>query len=557
MSKISISFLFLFQLFCGLSNAQSKSNNKSNSINNSLSRPKLVVGIVVDQMRWDYLYRYHDLYSNTGGFKRLLGEGFSCENTFIPYIPTVTAAGHTCIYTGSIPAIHGIVGNNWYDNIQKKDVYCTDDSTVSTVGSTTVGVGKMSPRNMFATTIGDELRLATNFRSKVIAISCKDRASILPGGHNPNGAYWYDNKTGKFVTSTYYRQDLPNWVEAFNNRKIVDSLYALNWNLAVDSSLYPIYSTDDSMDYEGAQIVKGQTTFPYQLSQFIGNDYSKIMYTPYANTMTTDMAIAALKGEQLGISDVTDMLAVSYSAPDYIGHTDGPNSWEQMDDYIRLDKEIGKLLSNLDATVGKGNYTVFLSADHGAAHAGKFSQMNSLPGGSFSETDMKNDMNEQLKNKYGFPNIIRSISEYQIAFNYDLLNRTENINREDLTNWVIRYLLERPEVASAFSLNKTTQALIPEVQKQRTINGYFAQRSGDIQFIAKPGYFGGSSKGTTHGSWNPYDSHIPLVWYGWGIKHGETNRETYMTDIAATIAALLHIQMPSGCVGTVISEIMK
>ena len=556
MFKISIACSIVLSIFLPHSTqAQVKSSSKNNG--STLARPKLVVGIVVDQMRWDYLYRYHDIYSNNEGFKRLLGEGFSCENTFIPYIPTVTAAGHTCIYTGSIPAIHGIVGNNWYDNIQKKEVYCTDDSTVSTVGSETVAVGKMSPRNMFSTTIGDELRLATNFRSRVIAISCKDRASILPGGHDPNGAYWYDSKTGKFVTSTYYRQTLPAWVEAFNNRKIVDSLYAHNWNLVADSSLYSTYSTDDNMDYEGTQIVAGQTTFPYQLSQFIGKDYGKIMFTPFANTMTTDLAIAAIKGEQLGFNDVPDMLAVSYSSPDYIGHTNGPNSWEQMDDYIRLDKEIGRLLSQLDASVGKGNYTVFLSADHGASHVGKFSEMNSLPGGAFSESAMKNDMNEKLKAKYGFPNIIRSISEYQVSFNYELLNRTENINREDLTNWVVRYLMERPEVASAFALNKTMQTIIPEVQKQRTINGYFAQRSGDIQFITKPGYYGGSNKGTTHGAWNPYDSHIPLVWYGWGIKHGALNRETYMTDIAATMAALLHIQMPSGCIGNVISEALK
>ncbi|MFT4204980.1 MAG: alkaline phosphatase family protein [Chitinophagaceae bacterium] len=553
MSRISFSFALLLQFFSLLASAQSRQSSKSA---NNLARPKLVVGIVVDQMRWDYLYRYHDLYGSTG-FERLLGEGFSCGNTFIPYVPTVTAAGHTCIYTGSVPAIHGIVGNSWYDNILKKEVYCTDDSTVATVGSTTENVGKMSPRNMFATTIGDELRLATNFRSKVVAISCKDRASILPGGHNPSGAYWYDGKTGKFVTSTYYRQALPEWVEAFNARDIVDSLYALDWNLTADSSLYPVYSSEDSADYEGSNIVNGQTAFPYTLSQFIGKDYGKIMYTPYANTLTTDMAIAALKGEKLGEGEVTDMLAISYSAPDYIGHSNGPNSWEQMDDYIRLDKEIGKLLSTLDAQVGKGNYTVFLSADHGAAHAGAYSQIHNLPGGAFSESAMKNDMNEQLKAKYGFPNIIKSISEYQVSFNYDLLNRTENINREDLTNWVIRYLTARPEIASAVAFNRISQTLLPAVQRERIINGYYAQRCGDIQFIAKPGYYGGSAKGTTHGAWNPYDAHIPLVWYGWGIKHGETNRETYMTDIAATTAALLHIQMPSGCVGTVIQEAFK
>ncbi|QES87252.1 alkaline phosphatase PafA [Rhizosphaericola mali] len=532
--------------------------NNSKKIATKLARPKLVVGLVVDQMRWDYLYRFHDLYAANGGFRRLLGEGFSCENTFIPYMPTVTAAGHTCIYTGSVPAIHGIVGNDWFDNLTKQYVYCTSDTTVETLGSDNSKVGENSPRNMFATTIGDELRLATNFKSKVVGIACKDRASILPAGHNPTAAYWYDAKSGNFVSSTYYMDTLPDWVENFNGKHRVDSLYTKNWDLVEPKSVYEKYASEtDQNDYEATPITAGQNSFPYNLTQFIGKDYGKIMYTPYANTLTADMAIAALKGENLGKGETTDMLAISFSSPDYIGHAQGPNSWEQLDDYLRLDKEIERVLNALDAQVGRGNYTVFLSADHGAAHAAGYSIAHKMPGGVFDGKAAKNDMNEQLKQKYGFGNIIKDIMEYQVILNDELLSHTENINREDLTNWIINYLIKKPEVASAFAFNKLSQTILPEVQKQRITNGYFAQRCGQIQIILKPGYFDGSKLGTTHGEWNPYDSHIPLVFYGWGIKTGSTNRETYMTDIAATLAGLLHIQMPSGCIGNVVTEALE
>src|SRR3954464_9099697 len=206
---------------------------KAQSQNTNLSRPKLVVGIVIDQMRWDYLYRYYNIYKTDGGFKRFLSAGFTCENTLIPYTPTVTAAGHTCIYTGSVPAIDGIVGNEWYDKELKKEIYCANDDSVQTVGSKTVDAGQMSPKNMLVTTITDELRLGTNFKSKVIGVAIKDRGAILPAGHSANAAYWYDSQTGNFITSTYYMNELPAWVQNFNKRKIVDTLYKLNWDLSL------------------------------------------------------------------------------------------------------------------------------------------------------------------------------------------------------------------------------------------------------------------------------------------------------------------------------------
>lgn len=520
-----------------------------------IARPKLVVGIVIDQMRWDYLYRYNDLFKPSGGFRRMIGEGFTCENTFIPYTPTVTAAGHTCVYTGSVPAIHGIVGNNWWDNVKQKNVYCTDDDSVHTVGSAS-SAGKMSPKNMFATTIGDELRLATNFRSKVIGVAVKDRGAILPAGHSATSAYWYDHSTGDFITSSYYMSDLPAWVNKFNARKLTDSLYKLNWNLRLPEGVYAKYCTADKKAYENKPLGADQAGFPYNLDRFVGKDYGKIASTPYGNNLTEAMAEAAVTAERLGKNEVTDFLAVSFSSPDYVGHSFGPNSWEQLDDYVRLDETLGRFFAFLDASVGKGNYTAFLTADHGVAHVPKFSIENKLPGGAFSTSKLVTEMNNGLKAKYGPGKIILSIVNYMVVFNDSLID-SANLDKPAIMKWTVNYLKKQDDISRAFEISELGS--IPLVSKQREMigNGYYPSRCGDIQFVLKPGYVEGSGNGTSHGLWNPYDSHIPLLWYGWGIKHGKTNRETYMTDIASTVAALLHIQMPSGSIGHVIEEVMK
>ncbi len=353
-----------------LSSQSQNTDAQATAGSNVIQRPKLVVGIVVDQMRWDYLYRYYDRYEPDGGFKRLLNQGFSCENTFIPYTPTVTACGHTSIYTGSVPAIDGITGNEWWDYNTSQFVYCTEDDNVKAVGGNT-DAGKMSPHNLLVTTIGDELRLATNFRNKVIGIALKDRAAILPAGHSANAAYWYDEKTGDWITSSYYINDLPKWVKDLNAKKLVDSYYAQNWN-----TLYPLNT------YLQSEPGKG---FPHNLSQFAGKNYGVLAATPYGNTFTFEMAKAAITGEQLGTDSSSDLLAISISSPDYIGHTFGPNSAEQEDDYLRLDKDLGDFFRFLDKQIGKGKYLVFLSADHGVAHVPAFLKEHKIPAGNVDD----------------------------------------------------------------------------------------------------------------------------------------------------------------------------
>lgn len=539
-------FLYFIFCFCGVSGiAQTTPPGPA-------GKPKLVVGLVVDQMRWDYLYRFNALYGEKG-FKRMLKEGFSSENNFIPYVPTYTAVGHTCIYTGSIPAITGIVGNNWFDKTSGKGIYCTDDSTVSTVGNTGKA-GKMSPANMWVTTITDELKLSNNFKSKVIGIALKDRGSILPAGHSANAAYWYD--AGKWITSTHYMNKLPDWVEQFNDKDLAGKYMSKDWTTLLPMSKY-VLSTADDKPYENN--IKGEktVTFPHKLSSIPdSNKYESFRTTPFANTFTFDFAKAAIENESLGKNTVTDFLTVSISSTDYIGHAFGPNSVEVEDMYLRLDKDIADFLQYLDTKLGKGNYTVFLSADHGVAHIPAFLAGHKIPGGNFEDADLKKELNQIIETDFGVQHAVQSLQNYQVYLNNNELVK-QGKDAATVKKAVIKLLEAKPFIITAFETDKLASTTLPEPLKTMLANGYNSKRSGDIQFTLMPGYFDGGKKGTTHGLWNPYDAHIPCVFFGWGVKPGKTYRETYMTDIAPTLAALLQIQMPNGCVGKVITELIR
>jgi len=524
-------------------------------VSTDLPRPKLVVGIVVDQMRWDYLYRYYSRYGNNG-FKRLLNEGFSCENNNLDYIPTVTAVGHTSVYTGSVPALNGIAGNDFIVQATGKSMYCTDDTSVRSVGAVT-DAGKMSPRNLLTTTVTDELRLATNFKSKVIGIALKDRGGILPAGHTANAAYWFDDKSGNWITSTYYMNELPQWMKDFNDQKLPETYLKLDW-----TTLYPIetytLSTPDDNKYEGAFKGMDAPTMPVKTSALYKSaGLGLIRTTPYGNTMTIDLAVAAINGEQLGQRDITDFLALSLSSTDYIGHQFGINAIEIEDTYLRLDRDIASFLTYLDAKIGVGNYTVFLTADHGAAHNPTFLQDHNIPAAVWDDGTVLKDLNKFLSDKYKIDGLVISLLNYQVNLNNYAINYI-HMDENALKNDCIRFLEKVPGVAFAIDMKKAGDANIPEELRTRIINGYNIEHSGAIQIILKPGYFSGkNTTGTTHGTWNPYDAHNPFVLMGWGIQHGKTNRETHMTDIAPTIAALLHIQAPNGSIGKVVYEALK
>lgn len=513
------------------------------------SRPKLVIGMVVDQMRWDYLYRFADRYGS-GGFNRLLNKGFSCENTFIPYTPTYTAPGHACVYTGSVPAIHGIIGNGWYSKSLKKSWYCTQDSTVFAVGGSSAG--KMSPVNMWTTTVTDELRLATNFQSKVIGIALKDRGAILPAGHAANAAYWFDDSTGNFISSSYYFNALPNWVNNFNNKKLPDSYLQKNWNTLFPLSTYK-QSTADKVDYENSNS-KMSNTFPHMTAGIEKNKYNVLRTTPSGNTLTLDMAKAAIEGERLGQSAANcDFLAISFSSTDYVGHSFGPNSIEIEDTYLRLDMELAAFFEYLDKRIGAGQYLLFLTADHAAAHVPAFLREHNVPAGAAEDSTIENQLNAMLKHQFNVEKGVEKVTNFQVYLNRNINgNEVENVKQA-----VIKELLSIPFVSMAVDLQHLSGATLVEPIKKMMTNGYNQKLSGDVQFVYKPHWFDGSNKGTTHGAWNPYDSHIPLVWYGWGVKQGKSNEECYMTDIAPTLSAMLHIQMPSGSIGNVLKEVMK
>ena len=539
MKKIKIiSFLSMALLGCGTASAQ-----QSNAA--AIERPKLVVGIVVDQMRWDYLYRYQKRYTD-GGFKRLLGEGFSCENTMIPYVPSVTAIGHTCIYTGSVPSIHGIAGNNFVKDGKK--VYFTDDDSVKPVGTTSVAA-LMSPRNLWVSTIGDEMKIASNGRAKVVGVALKDRASILPAGHNPNGAFWFDDQTGCFITSSYYMDRLPKWVEAFNDKRLPEQYLSQKWNTLYPKNTYTESTTDEN-EYENGIREGVKATLPLNLPELYKKyGYGIIRNTPFGNSLTLDMAKAAIDGEQLGADDETDLLAVSCSSTDYIGHQVGTHAIETEDTYLRLDKAIADFLTYLDSKVGKGNYLVFLSADHGAMNNAAFLQDRRIPAGSWDASATAKKLNHVLAKEYPEAgDIVKTVMNYQVFFNRDVI-KSKQLDFDNIKQTVVNVLKEDPSVQYACDMAKASTESIPEEVKSRIINGYNRERSGDVVIILKPNFYAHGMKGTDHGAWNSYDTHIPLVFMGWGIKHGATTKQTFMTDIAPTIAAMLHVQAPNGCVG--------
>ncbi|MHA4738220.1 alkaline phosphatase PafA [Dyadobacter sp. MSC1_007] len=520
----------------------------------ALARPKLVVGIVVDQMRYDYLYRYYDQYTE-GGFKRMMNEGFNCRNNHYSYALTVTAAGHASAYTGSIPAINGIIGNEWYDPIKKQDVYCVEDSTVQTVGSNNAVVGKMSPKNLLVSTITDQLRIATNFRSKTIGVAIKDRGSILPAGHSANAAYWFDSKTGNWVTSTYYMDDLPQWAKGYNAKKMPAEYLKKGWDLLLTADAYGQSSPDD-VAWEGKLPGAKKPVFPYELMGMSGDAFGIVTDTPWGNTITKEMAIEAIKGENLGKGKDTDFIAISFSSPDKIGHRVGPNSIEQQDDFLRLDREFADLFGFLDTWVGKGEYTVFLTADHGVVDVPGFAASHKLPSGLVDRKLLTETVTNAISEAFGKEKYIVATDNNQLYIDHSLLKK-KNITMAAMAAVVRDAALTVPGVADVLDLSDMGKAPLNSYQLELYKNNVNAKRSGDLQVISQPGWFYGTSTGTSHGTPYNYDTQVPFVMFGWGVNKGETVRRTSVSDIAPTIASLLHILPGSGNIGLPVEEALK
>ncbi|MGM9712863.1 MAG: alkaline phosphatase family protein [Prevotella sp.] len=463
------------------------------------ARPRLVVGIVIDQMRWDYLQRYSGKWC--GGVCRLLSEGYSFDNAYLPYVPSVTAAGHASIFTGTTPAIHGIAGNDFYKDGRK--TYCTADTTVSTIGAATKA-GEMSPRNMLSTTIGDELKLADTL-SRVVGVSLKDRASILPAGHSADAAFWYDRDAGRFVSSSYYMDSLPEWAERFN---------ALH------------------------------------------GGRGDVRYSPEGITLTADMALAAIDGERLGQGDGVDMLTVSFSSTDYIGHKYGTMSRETEAVYMEVDRQLGRILSHLDEKVGQGRYLVFVTADHAAAHNVHDMERRHIPAGIWREETVLADANKALRRIFGIErDLVLSLIEYRFYLDHEAI-RALSLDEDKVKKALASHLEQDDRVMAAVDYSDLGVCPLPEAIRRRIVLGYNRKRSGDLMVVMQPGVYAFNADsfdhGTTHGVWNPYDTHIPLLFYGWNVPHGCSPAHVSVVDIATTVCSMLQIQQPNGSVGEVL-----
>ncbi len=510
-------------------------------------KPKLVVGIVVDQMRNDYIDRFWDKYGDDG-FKRLVNNGYRFKNAHFNYVPTYTGPGHASVYTGTTPAIHGIVGNNWYDKTLDTSVYCAEDATVESVG-TLDNAGMMSPHRMTVTTIADENRLATQMRGKTIGIALKDRGAILPAGHTANAAYWFHGKDeGRWISSNFYMDNLPQWVVDFNNSGTAES-YFKTWN-----TLYPIEtyveSGSDMNKFEGGYKGKETATFPYDLQKLRAdnNNFELLKAVAFGNDLTTDFAIAAIEGEKLGQRDETDFMTLSYSSTDYVGHNFGVNSKEVQDTYLRLDKNIAELLEYLDKTVGKDEYIVFLTADHAAVDVPAYLDSLKIPAGYFDSRSFRASIDSLVEKEYGNKKLIKNISNNQLFFNHQLLDEM-NINIDNFQQKLSNYILAQENISRVYNRKQVVNSAYTKGMDALIKNGFNHKRSGDLIYVLDPAFISYSRTGSTHGSSFMYDTHVPILFYGKGVKIGSSSRRSEIVDIAPTIAVMLAISFPSGATG--------
>ncbi len=545
--KITLSLLLLI-----LSQIFSYAQKKKKAI--FPAQPKLVVGIVVDQMRYDFLYRYYNKYSE-GGFKRLMNQGFNCRNNHYDYAPTVTAAGHAAVFTGSVPAIDGIIGNEWYDRKIGRTMYCVEDTTVNMAGGTSKA-GKMSPKNLLVSTITDQLKLATNQQAKVIGIAQKDRGAILPAGHSANAAYWFDSKDGSWITSTFYMKETPTWVQEFNNLKLPQKYIAEGWKTLLPIDQYT-ESTGDNQPFENKLTGEDKPVFPHEIIGKSGTGPLEVFrVTPFGNTVTKDFALATLQNEKMGKSTTTDFLTVSFSSTDYVGHSFGPNSIETEDTYLRLDRDIEEILNYLDTNVGKDNVLVFLTADHGIADIPAYQQSLKMPAGVFEKNTAIDQVKANLKTAFGEGDYILAEDNYQLYLNHSTLD-SKKITVNQVYEVVRKTLLKRDDVADVVNLHDLGNSSLPDYQIGFVKNGYNPRRSGDIMLVLNPQWFIGYKTGTTHGVTYRYDTHVPLLFYGWKVNVGESTQRTNISDISPTVADFLNILEPNGSIGNVIQGVKQ
>jgi predicted AlkP superfamily pyrophosphatase or phosphodiesterase len=515
-------------------------------------RPKLVVGIVVDQMKMEYLYRFSDDFSQDG-FKRLMGKGYTFENMHYNYTPTYTAPGHASIYTGTTPTIHGIVGNEWFSRKTGNEIYCTDDATVKTLGDGTKTEGEMSPKNLQATTITDELRLATNFNGKVIGLSIKDRGAILPAGHFANWAFWM-SKTGAFISSTFYGEKLPDWVTDFNNEKHYLPYINKGWSLLKPIDTYNESLADDN-PYEGKLYKVDKPVLPYNLKEMYDkNEAGIIKATPFGNDMLAEFAKKTIEKESLGKDAIPDFLAVSFSSTDYVGHILGPRSIELQDTYLRLDLTIADFLNYLDTTVGKGKYLVFLTADHAGAENAKFLKDNKYDVTNVEPKEISKGLRKFSTDTFG-EDLVLNYSNFNLFLNKELI-KTKALDLTKVKQQFKDFLITQNQVKRVYTEEEILASTGSDFHLDCIAKGYDPTQNGDLVVLDKPAYIEYGATGTSHGTSYTYDTHVPLIFYGWKIKKGTSHDRKVITEIAPTLAQKLKIAFPNGTEAKVLLEVL-
>ena len=517
--------------------------------------PRLIVGIIVDQMRFDYLTRFWNQYGD-GGFKRLVGEGFNCQDHHFNYAPTSTGPGHASVYTGTTPSRHGIIGNSWFDKETGTSVYCVGDASQTSVG-TTSDAGKQSPHRLEVTTITDQLRLHHQRRSRVIAVALKDRGAVLPGGHLANAAYWYEGgDTGNWVSSSYYMNSLPSWVEAFNESEAAEA-YRIPWKTLRPINTYAESGLDD-VPYESPFRGEAAPVFPHDLPALWEENgrFDLLRSTPYGNSLTLDFALKAIEAEELGADIIPDFLAISFSSTDYVGHKFGVNSKEVQDTYLRLDQDLARLLEYLDENVGEGEYTVFLTADHGAVQVPAYLKNLKVPAGYQNTGEIGTKFREFVQFRYGNTDIVRAFSNSQVFLDQQVL-RSLDLPAREVQEALASELLGYADIKEVYTRYQMQNTEYTEGMAAILQNGFHQKRSGDVLIVPAPATPDYSPTGSTHGSPYIYDTHVPLIFFGKGIRNGSSTRRTYIRDIAPTLAVLLGTAYPNGATGLPVSEALK
>lgn len=535
-------------------NGQAQRQN-SRSANGAYVKPKLVLVIMVDQFRYDYLERFEDLFGKDG-FRRLMNDGAFFTNANYDYVPTFTAPGHAAVHTGSVPAQNGIVGNEWFDRVTGKRRVMVSDLEAHNV--TMAGVqeqtGAPSPRILIGTTIGDQIRLSDNFRSKVIAISQKDRSAVLPGGQHPNGAFWFQSSDGTYISSDYYFKSLPAWVQEFNKKNSPDKYFGKKWEKSLPESAY----ARAQAEYLPMQKSTLGDKFPYTINGGVDKPgpkyYGTFELTPFATEHLADLAKAAIEGESLGADEFTDYLSVSFSTPDLVGHTYGPDSQEIVDTYARLDKVIADLLNYVDSKVGLQNTIIAMTGDHGVAPIPEYVKAMGLDGARISGQAVVTAINKALNDKFGKEEKwIQAFLNDQIYIDPKLVTANKT-TQEEVERIAGEAAITVSGVINYFTRTQIITGNMPQTALARRVtNGFNRLRSGDVWLVTKPfSFFGEGGLGTTHGTAYNYDTHVPVIIYGKGVTKGRYTIECSPSDLAPTLASLLRIEMPSNRYGRVL-----